>query len=120
MHVYPDEAKEMVDANVNSIDMSTVKCWMFKDGIIQSATNTDVKFKYAVNNGSLSASKTLAELRAESDPTISDVTNSFKVVGVYASDGAYESKSSAWLEVDVIYPDGAGGVSRGRVINCGA
>ena len=89
------------------VDMSTIKCWMFKDDVIQAAGNTDIKFKYAVNNGSLGTSKTLTAIRAESDPTISNASNSFKVVGVYASDGAYESKSSAWLECDVVFPSGA-------------
>jgi hypothetical protein len=98
------------------VDMSTAKCWMFKDGAIQTAGNTDVKFKYAANNEVLSVSKTLTELRAESDPTIADAINSFKAVGVYASDGAYKSESSAWLEVNVIYPDGGGGLG---IINGG-
>ena len=97
------------------IDMSTAKCWMFKDGVIQAAGNTDIKFKYAINNGSLSASKTLTELRAESDPTVTDALNSFKAVGVYASDGSYESMSSAWLEVDVIFPENGGGGGLGIV-----
>lgn len=91
------------------VDMSTAKCWMFKSGVIQLATNTDVKFKYAANNGALGSALTLANLRLESDPIISDVANSFKAVGVYASDGTYESKSSAWLEVNVEFPEGTGG-----------
>lgn len=92
------------------VDMSTSKCWMFKDGIVQPATNIDVKFKYAINNGSLSSALTLSELRAidlTSTP-ITDVVDSFQCVGVYASDGTYESKSSAWLEVNVTFPEGAG------------
>ncbi|MCK5607522.1 hypothetical protein KAR91_36905 [Candidatus Pacearchaeota archaeon] len=96
------------------IDMSTAKCWMFKDDVIQPATNTDIKFKYAINNGTLSTSLTLAALRAEdlSGTPITDSVNSFKPVGVYASDGTYESKSTAWLEVDVLYPEGGGGDSK--------
>ena len=97
------------------VDMSTAKCWMFKDDVVQAAGNTDIKFKFAINNGALSASKTLTELRAESDPTITDAANSFKAVGVYASDGSYESKSSAWLEVDVVFPENGGGGRRPRI-----
>lgn len=101
------------------VDMSTAKCWMFKDGVIQEAGNTDVKFKYAVNNVALSSSITLAALRLESDPTITDAVNSFKAVGVYASDGSYESKSSAWLEVDVVFPEDAAGGGGLQLINGG-
>ena len=91
------------------IDLSTAKCWMFKDGIIQAATNTDIKFKYAINGGTLGSALTLSELRAIdlSTTPITDAINSLKAVGVYASDGSYESKSSAWLECDVEFLDGA-------------
>ncbi|MBW2644593.1 MAG: hypothetical protein JRE23_00185 [Deltaproteobacteria bacterium] len=101
------------------LDMSTLKCWMFKDGVIQAAGNTDVKFKYAANNGALGSSLTLAALRAEGNPTITDDTNSFKVVGVYASDGTYESKSRVLLEVDATFPDGAAGGGGLQLINRG-
>ena len=93
------------------IDMSTAKCWMLKDGIIQPATNTDVKFKYAINNGALSSAFTLAEFRSIyfGGTPITDATNSLKVVGVYASDGTYQSESSAWMEVDVVFQEADGG-----------
>ncbi|MCK5603570.1 hypothetical protein KAR91_16920 [Candidatus Pacearchaeota archaeon] len=115
----PSPAAIWVDMPVGAgVDMSTAKCWMFKDGVIQAAGNTDVKFKYAANNGALSSALTLTALRAEGNPTITDDTNSFKAVGVYASDGSYESKSSAWLEVDAIFPENGGGGGLG-IINGG-
>ena len=95
------------------VDMSTAKCWMFKDGGDPlDADNEDVKFKYLSNNGSLGASFTLENLRLEDNPIITTITNSFGVVGAYASDGLYESKSSAWLECNVIFP--TNGVAGGK------
>ncbi len=91
------------------VDVSTAKYWRFKDGVvITSLTDTDVQTKKASNGGSLGAAETLSAFRAGSDITITDATNSLKAVGVYASDGTYESKSSAWLEVDVLFPDAGG------------
>jgi len=92
------------------VDMSTAKVWRFKDGVvITSLTDTDVQFKYAANGGADSAAKTLSALRAESDITVTDATQSFKVYGVYASDGSYKSESDAFISVDVLTTDAGGG-----------
>ena len=100
------------------IDMSSAKIWVFKDGVIQVTTSTDVKFQYAVNNGALNGSwLTLTQLRLESDPTITDGTNSIKVTAQYISNGAYESKSSTVMRFNITPAVGGGG--GGSLVNGG-
>lgn len=107
----------------SSVDMSTIRILPFKDDVMQTATSTDIKFKYAINNGALNASwLTQADLRLEdlSEIPITDATNSFKILGQYKSDGNYKSASSAYALVNVEFPDaGDGGVSRARIVNSG-
>lgn len=116
----PSPAAEWVVLPIGSvIDVSTAKYWRYKDDVlIESLIDADVQTKKASNGGVLGSAETLSAFRAGSNITITDATNSFQVVGVYASDGTYESKSSAWMECNVIFPDGAAGGGLG-VINRG-
>lgn len=92
------------------VDMSTARLLILKDGVVQAETSTDVKFRYAVNNGALNATwLTLAGFRLEADPTIMDETNSIKIVPQFNSDGTYKSGSTAFMVANVIYPSGGGG-----------
>jgi hypothetical protein len=83
------------------IKMDTAILIMEKDGVIQAATNTDVKLKYKANNaGSFSSALTLTNFRLEDDITVTHA-NTFQAIPVLASDGTYKSSCRYWILIDV-------------------
>ncbi len=91
-----------------TLDMSTSRLLIFKDGIVQAATSTDVKIRYYYNNGAASAWLTLAALRLETDIDVTNTINSIKVETQYISDKTYRSGSRAFLVMDYTHSTGGG------------
>ena len=90
-----------------AIDMSTIRI----PENMNSGDSGDVKYKYAVNNGSLGSAMTQAQLQAESAPTISH-SNSIQIVPQLTSSGS-KTTCQAFALVDVIFPSGGSFMSRG-------
>lgn len=100
----------------NKIKWSTARVVVYKNGVIQAATSTDWKCQKAINNGAYNGTwLTLSALRALSDDTITDATNSVEVLSQYNSDTTYEVKTNMFMVVDVEYPSGGGGGGRAYI-----
>ncbi len=93
-----------------TLDMSTARCVVFKDDVVQAATSTDVKFRYYANGGAASSWLTATDLRAETDVVVTDTTRSIKIESQYISDGDYQSASRAFVVMNITpLPAGAFG-----------
>ena len=91
---------------------STAHLIVYKDDVAQTYASTDLLLKHAKNGGGLSSSITQAAYRALGDITITDATESIKLVPVFISDGIYKTGCRAVLYMDVTLPEGGGAESK--------
>ena len=96
------------------VDMSTIVIGEnLNDGDVGS-----IKYQYASNNGALNGTwLAQAQLRAETDITITDAVNSFMIIPQYISSGVQDATTQAAATVGVDIP--LGSVGGGVLINGG-
>ncbi|MCK5604097.1 hypothetical protein KAR91_19575 [Candidatus Pacearchaeota archaeon] len=101
----------------------TARLAVFKDGILQALTSTDVQIQYAVNGGALSGWMSLSAFRTESDIIVTNTAQAIKFVVRYISDGSYKTSSRATIELEVDFlvadPPAQGKVQQGVVYDNG-
>lgn len=84
-----------------TLDMSTARLVVFKSGAVQAAGSTDVKCKMKSNGGSLGGTwLTMTGIRALSDITVTDTTDSVGTSCQLNSDGSYETATKYKMEID--------------------
>lgn len=91
-----------------TLDLSTSRTVILVNGVTQTGASTNVKARYFANGGAASSWLTLDGLQAESDITITNTTESFKVEFQYNSNGNAQSESDAFLAIDYEQTGGAG------------
>lgn len=94
---------------LGTLDMSTTRLVVLKDGVVQDVDSTDVKCQYKANNaGSFGSFLTLEDFRLESDITVTDTTNSINVQCQGNTDSTYQMAWKYKMEIDFT-PSGVGG-----------
>lgn len=113
----PASTRTCTELGAGTLTMSTARLIVFKDGVVQAATSTDVKCQYATAcDGALNGSwLTMENFRLESDITSGEV----EVTCQYNSDGTYQMASKYKMEIDFTPTGGVGGNTypKWRVVN---
>jgi hypothetical protein len=97
------------------LDMSTIRI----PEIMNSGDAGTLKYKYAVNNGAFSSFLTQSVLQAESDPTITDATNSIQIVPQLISTGTQKTTCQTFALAEVTPPVAGGGIAATQIRRIG-
>lgn len=110
----PSPAEQWNSLPLDSVvNMSTIRI----PEVMNSVDGGSVEYQYAVGGQDVGGGEdalngtwlTQTELKAEANPTITDATNSFKIVPQYISDGTQKTTSQSFAIVDVEFPEAVGG-----------